>query len=516
MTLRSGMAGAAHTAARGTTATTSAVGPSDRPRFMSEADCRELLERVKRLTSGGGSTTVQIQSTWTGNIRWARNKVITSGDVRDNTVGITRVLNGALNTEVTSNDTTTAGLLAAVRRAERLARLDLERPDSDLMQRYPLEQPLVPKLFSETTYQLDAEKRQAAAIELSKAAKEAGMLSAGYIEVQAHSLALLDTYGRSWYFPYTTAQYSVTVRDPKGTGSGWAGVDWYDWAKIDGAKLSAIALDKCLRSRNAVKIEPGRYTVILEPQAVADLVGPFVRANVFDRAYEESPFAHGPFFKEVRKMPELGNQEVWFSVLGEQVIDKRLSMGTDPLDPMLGFPGFSLINPVWNGNAGALNKFHLPAYHPIKWIENGVLVNLSYPRDYALTYMGTDTGYPTVGAFRLEGSGPKSTVEEMIASTKRGIWVTRFDQVAGGGNLCRGHTRDGLWLIENGKVSKAIKNMYFVDAVLSALNSVEAIGESQRAFFPLVTSMFPLNPQPVVVPPLKIRDFNFSALDDAV
>ena len=118
---------------------------------------------------------------------------------------------------------------------------------------------------------------------LAKSAADAGMLSAGYISVSAHSLALIETTGRSWYFPYTQAQYSVTVRDPKGVGSGWAGVDWHDWSKIDGEKLSAIALDKCLKSRNPVAIEPGRYTTIMEPQAVCDFMGDMMFGNALDR-----------------------------------------------------------------------------------------------------------------------------------------------------------------------------------------------------------------------------------------
>src|SRR6188472_4173068 len=80
------------------------------------------------------------------------------------------------------------------------------------------------------------------------------------------------------YAPYTQAQCSMTVRDPAGTGSGWAGLSSYDWGQIDAPALAQRALQKCLASRNPVALEPGRYTVILEPQAVADLLEVFVGA----------------------------------------------------------------------------------------------------------------------------------------------------------------------------------------------------------------------------------------------
>ena len=80
--------------------------------------------------------------------------------------------------------------------------------------------------------------------------------------------------------------------------------------------------------------------------------------------------------------------------------------------------------------------------------------------------------------------------------------------------LYRGYTRDGLWLIENGKISKPVKNMAVTESVLFALNNVEQLGVPQRVFHP--ASGWRSAPQPVVVPPLKIRDFSFTALADAV
>ena len=123
---------------------------------------------------------------------------------------------------------------------------------------------------------------------------------------------------------------------------------------------------------------------------------------------------------------------------------------------------------------------------------------------------------------RMSVTGKTTSIEEMIATTKRGLLVTRFDQVKasweyGTEMAYRGYTRDGLWLIENGKISKPAINMMFRDTVLRALNNVEQAGVPQRAFHPQnYTKAWWWIPQPVIAPALKIRDFDFVALSDAI
>jgi predicted Zn-dependent protease len=271
----------------------------------------------------------------------------------------------------------------------------------------------------------------------------------------------------------------VTVRDPKGMGSGWAGVDWNDWTRIDADTLSAIALDKCLRSRNPVAVEPGRYTTILEPQAVCDL---FSRVMGFlDRVIAE------------RGMPPFNGPQLGTTKIGTQVLDSRITITADPMDPDLGFPPFDL--------GGAV-------YHPVHWFDNGVLTNLSYNRHYGVTQLGLNTGLPNSGAFRMQGGD--TSIEEMIATTKRGILVTRFSNIQlidQASLLYTGYTRDGLWLIENGKISKSIKNFKFTESPLFVFNSVDQLGPPVRVFHPSA---------PVIVPPVKVRDFSFTALADAI
>lgn len=491
--------------------TSSSQGSVDeRPRFLSESECRALAQRVSSVVSGGGYTVVSIKSTWRGSTRWARNQVSASGEVLDHAISVGRAINGAYNGAVVINDTDTDALVAAVRRAERLAAISAESWDDGGLGARPLEPQTNPAIFSTNTYALTSERRSDVARTLVGSAVDAGMLSAGYIEVLAQSQALIDTLGRVRYTQFTNAQYTVTVRDPSGAGSGWAGVDWYDWAKIDGDALSKLALQKCLDSRNPVALEPGRYTAILEPQAVADLMSPMIRFAM-SRSLNESPDM-GPFTKSIDPV------SAWITTtLGDRVIDERLTVTTSPLDPATAFPPFGTAYGVVAYGDPFENQTQV--YQPGAFIRNGILEGLAYDRTYGIEALGRDKGFPGSGSFHMTAADSVATtsIAEMIASTRRGILVTRFDPVTvlqPRTLLCRGYTRDGVWLVENGKISKPIKNFLFTDSPLFALNKVEHIGVAQRVFHP--GFYFSSPPSPALVPALKITDFSFTALSDAV
>ena len=492
--------------------------PPERPRFLTEADCHDIANRLARYSKGGGYTQATIVSRWIGNVRWARNLVSTSGEVRDDHILVNRVINGSFNEWVEINDSSDEALVAAARRAERLTAFRFPSPRYDIVSHYEPEPYTAPQLFFDGTYQLDADKRAEAARHLVQAAADAGLMSAGYIQVSAHSQAMITSYGYARYYQYTWAQYSVTVRDPKGSGSGWAGVDWPDWNKIDGPKLTQLALDKCLQSRNPVAVEPGRYTTILEPQAVCDFVGKLLTGSWFDPniapyqaldRWGNERYGVLPFFKRVDPV----DKTLGYSKLGEKVVDERITITSDPMDSEAAFPPYRGLD-----NADSTLAVWTDFFHPVTWIKNGVLTNLAYDRQYAMHWLGKNLGQPVQGAFRM--SGGDTSIADMIATTKRGLLVTRFDRVApfvdgGKSLLCRGYTRDGLWLIENGKISKAVKNLQFTESILSALNSVEQLGVPQRAFHPAGHWWWEM-PQPAFVPPMKVRDFSFTALTTAI
>jgi len=454
--------------------------PDTDGRFLSRAACQALATRVIAMATGGGETRLEINSRWTGNVRWARNDISTSGDTQVSRVEIGRSIHrasGGAYTNALSDD----ALRACVARAEAMLQFQRENPDTYPDPPKPIHPHLTPTLWFDRTIELDDVTRASIADRAIGPAKQAQLLAAGYLAVGANGRAVIHSDGLFRYYPYTTVQCTITVRDPKGQGSGWAGVDWNDWARVDVEHLAQTALDKCLRSRNPVAVEPGRYTAILEPQAVCDLVFMLV-----DWALARGPAENGmgPFADPAKP----GSSRI-----GQRVVDPRITLGIDPMDPDCGFVPF-------DGNG--------EPFQPVNWIEHGILKALSYERTYGVQLLGRDSALPNPYAFRL--SGGTSTIDEMIASTARGLVVTRFNDVQlldRNSLLCTGTTRDGVWLVEHGAVTKPVKNFRFTESPMFVLNNVEQLGAPQRVFHP---------GSPVVVPPLKARDFSFTSLIDAI
>lgn len=496
------------------------------PRLLNRGTIVDIFERVRRYVAGGGETRIGVRAWWRGELRWARNRVSLASDRRDVAISVMRGMHGAWVAKST-NQLDEAELVRIIRAAERetaLAPRGVNLPEIDLPA------PVLPypqaAIWSDATYNVTAAQRGEIARTLAGIAEPEGMLSAGYLEVRAYESMSFnfgaddsafpypptdsanrpphaadgsidtsdDLASRSKdgaYLRYTQAQCSMTVRHPKGTGSGWAGGSSFDWSAIDRSTLADRALKKCLASIDPVSVEPGRFTVILEPQAVAALVGSLVES--LSRVAAED--GQGPFASQFDPSVDL-----WHSKLGMRVVDERVTIRHDPMHPDLGVLPFAGLAPV-------------------TWIERGILTNLSYDRNYALRSLNDNVGNPVRGgssghpsSFSMEGGS--SSMEEMIASTVRGVLVTRFSQVNPiGGNsiLVNGLTRDGLWLIEKGKIVKAIRNMYFVDSPLFVLNQLDQLGPAAPVFSPLEDGL-----APAIVPSLKSRDFAFTAVADAI
>lgn len=472
--------------------TISLVIDQTEPRILSREACVALVREVQNLAVDGGEAGISLDSKWNGNLRWARNKITSSGDLRTQDVTVQRYRKGT-NGRVTTNQIHSKGLEAAVRRAEWILQRQHENPEADLW-RTPTSlrsQHLKPEIWSEKTYEFRGDARASAARTLLAPALSIGYLAAGYIEVSAYSRAVMDGFGLALYYPWTQAQYSVTVREPSTRASGWAGQDHHDWFHIDPDALTATAIDKCSRSRNPVTIEPGRYTAILEPQAIGELFG-----SLFDRNLVRGPLP--PMDRELNEAPLFKDRVPFFreagrSKIGEQLLDPRISVTAAVMDSELGFPPFDRYGNI---------------YRDAVWFDKGVLTNLAYGRTYANRVLNQEHELPNSGAFHM--SGGTGSIDEMIATTRRGVLVTRFSNmrlIDPPSWLLTGFTRDGLWLVENGKITKAITNFRFTESPLFVLNQVEQLGLPQRIFHP---------DAPFVVPPVKVRDFSFTSLSDAV
>ena len=468
-------------------------------RFLSQDACRDLLQRVIRLSTGGGEVQISVRSRWTGNLRWARNESTSSGDTTAHNINITRFIRGA-SASASTNQIDDESLRACIRRAE--LRILYRTPDPDAPPLRSAETYIKTNLWNDETFGLDADARAGIQLKIVEPAVAEQLFSFGYLEITAVGNGVMNSAGLFAYLPQTRAEFSVTVRNPKATGSGWAGTENNDWRKIDAEKVTARAIEKCKSSANPVAIEPGRYTVILEPQAVGDLMEPLVRSLIRPPAeMGQGPWADraDEIEEQTNPMSEIAStlstrptQGGGSSRIGKRVLDARITISADPADPDAPFVPFA---------------FDTLPYRAVKWIEAGVLKELSYPRQYALSTLNRSDPLNNSGAFRMTG-GPTS-VDEMIAATGRGILITRLTNVhtiIAESLFCGGTTSDGLWLVEHGKISRPLKNFRFRESPLFAFNNIEAIGAPERVLLDM----------PSICPPIKARDFSLTSLADAI
>lgn len=443
--------------------------------MISRADSQSLIERVVKMSSAE-AIAVAVGSNETNNLRFAANQVSTAGSVSDANVQVTSSF-GPKRATVVTNDLSDEALRATVKQSEALAKLSPDDPEA-MPNLGPQNIKTVNAEFASTTG-LTAEALVRAGLTALEPARKAGdLIAAGYLVANRASNALGNSKGLFAYHNASNVNYTVTVRTTDGTGSGWAGAEHPDWRQLDVSGVSARAIEKARLSRNPVAIEPGRYTVILEPQAVGDLV----QLIAFYGDARSSDEGRSPFTKQGG-----GNK------LGEKIIDPRISITADPFDPMvLGQP--------WDFDGLPLGRQ--------TFVDKGVLKELYYSRFWAKKQGKQPTGAPT--SFIM--SGGTTSVEDMIKSTPRGILVTRLwylREVDPRTILYTGLTRDGTFLIENGRISKAIKNFRFNDSPLFMLNNLEAMGRPVRLAGTEAGGA-------VIVPPIKVKDFNFTSLSDAV
>ena len=443
--------------------------------IISREASQALIEKVVKMSSAD-AISVSVGSSLTNNIRFAANQVSTAGSVADANVAVTSAF-GPKKATVVTNDLSDEALLKTVKESERLAKLAPDDPEA-MPDLGPQNIKTVNADF-DSVEKLDAGDLAKAALTALEPARKAGDLTAaGYLVVNTSTNALGNKEKLFAYHKSTNANYTVTVRTTDGTGSGWAGAESPDWTKLNVNEVSQRAIDKARLSRNPVAIEPGRYTVILEPQAVGDLV----QLIGFYADARSSDEGRSPFTKQGG-----GNK------IGEKIVDPRITISADPFDPMI-------LSQPWDGDGLPLGKQ--------VFVDKGVLKELYYSRFWAKKMNKQPTGAPT--SFIM--SGGTTSLDDMIKSTQRGILVTRLwylREVDPRTILYTGLTRDGTFLIENGKISKAIKNFRFNDSPLFMLNNLEAIGPAVRLAGTEAGGA-------VVVPPIKVKDFNFTSLSDAV
>jgi predicted Zn-dependent protease len=446
-------------------------------RYISRSDAEAIVQKVLSFSTADDAR-VNLFSSAVGNTRFARNQVSTAGDTYDVTVTVTSAF-GKRTASATTNSLDDASLRTVVQTSERLARLVPEDPEylGELPpQQYPSVEP-----FFESTAEMTPADRARAVMEVAGPAARQNLLSTGYLSHSTTANVVGNKKGLFAYARGTTFNLSATVRTPDGTGSGWASGGDNDWTRVNLGEIGARAIQKAEASRNARAVEPGEWTVILEPTAVANLTTLLAFAMNARQADEGRSF----FSK-----PGGGNK------IGEKFLDERISITSDPADPRVPFAPFS-------GEG-------LPA-GPATWVQNGVLRDLFYNRFWAQKNNRQPNAFP--GSWVMTGGN--TSIEEMIRSTDRGLLVTRMwyiRPVDPRTILFTGLTRDGTFLIENGRITSAVKNLRWNESPIFLLNNIEAMSPSVR----VNADDGGQDGQSVMVPAIKARDFTFTSLSDAV
>ncbi len=410
-----------------------------------------------------------------GNVRYARNAISTSGDISTMSLAVTSIY-GKKSGTATINEFDDASLEKVVRRAEELAQLAPENPE-----RMPL---LGPSAFKESktyipaTAAMTPDSRAEAVAKSINVAKEAKLEAAGYIENTTGFNAVMNSKGLFAYNTDTDVIFSVTTRNEAGTGSGYAARGFNDVSKLDTYTATKIAASKANGSASAKAIEPGKYTVILEPVAAV-----YMLENMF-RGLDARSADEGRSFMS---KPGGGNR------LGEKLMDDKVTIYSDPFNA-------DLPAGTWSREGFPLDK--------MSWIDKGVVKNLSYSQFWAQK-KGVK---PVPGPANIIMEGGTATLDDMIKTTERGILVSRLwyiRMVDPQTLLLTGLTRDGTFYIENGKIKYPVKNFRFNESPIIMLNNVEALGKPERSIS--VESY-----RSYLIPPMKIRDFTFTSLSDAV
>jgi len=448
--------------------------------MLSESEARAICRTVLGAITAGDAE-VSVRSRDYANLRFAGNDFLTNGRTRDRWVTVT-VWVDRRKAAVTTHETDEASLKAAVARAEETARLS------------PVDQEYVPTLGPQTyrtgkgyaaaTARLDPKSRAKAIDQVIRRNEEAEVIGAGFHQASAEMSAIATLNGNFHYQRWTLASLSNTARTPDGSSSGYFLRNHYDIDRLDTGRIAEQAVKKAVTARNPRTLAPGRYTVILEAQATADLFGSLIYH--FDaRSAEEGRSAFS--------RPGGGTR------LGETLFDERVTLYSDPWHP-------DLPDSVRTDEGIPAEKIYL--------VRNGVLERLIYDRYWA---MEKDMA-PTPGPVNqiLESAGDTASMDEMIAGTERGLLLGRFwyiRQVDPRTLTYTGLTRDGVWYIEDGAIKYPVRNFRFNQSIVEALSpdNLLMMGKAER-----VGNSESQGRSSALLPALKIAGFNFTSQSEAV
>ncbi len=379
-----------------------------------------------------------------------------------------------------TNQLSAEAIREAVERALSFTRYQPEIPEWTSL---PEPQP-IPEVdaFDAATAATTPEQRAEVVRVVCERAQAEGVNASGAFQTAAGELAVANSHGVWAYTQRTEADYVSVVMSDSGSGyAAWAGTRA---GEIDAEALAEEAISKALRSRDPRDIAPGAYTVVLEPYAVADLIGYLNYMGFSAQAVlEKRSFMTDRF--------------------GERLMDERVSIWDDGRDP-----------------AGIPLPFDFEGVpkQRVELIKHGVANAVVWDTRTAARAGGgqRSTGHAlpppnpfgpmALNLFMAPGS---ADVEDMLAGIERGLWVTRFWYVRvvhPKETIITGMTRDGTFLIENGEITVPVKNLRFTQSIVEALNRVQAVGRE--------TKLLSMRGGGIRVPALRVDGFRFTGVTE--
>lgn len=460
--------------------------------LLSRDDARALVRDTCSF-AGQDECVVTVATSRAHNTRFADNRVTTNGSIETVVVTVS-VSKGSRTGSVVLTDVDGSALRRAVSDAAAIA--DLATPNPEFVaapgpQAYP-----DIDAWDAATAALEPEALVQGVGRALDAARSATLVGSGLAMASATVRAFGTTRGDFGYDRRTSADFTMTARTTDGTGSGWATAGGHRWSGLDAGEIATRATLKASRSAGARPLAPGKYTVILEPAAVAELLpmlgGAFdARAVAEGRSRYSRPDDSAP--------------------VGQPIADPRVSIGSDPFDARHpGLPWIGSVPGAVPNSGGAFFNFSAPevrsVFFPTRatpWIERGVLRGLAFDPYWAGRHGVAPT--PGFGA-SLVFEGEDRSLDDLVASTERGLLVTRFFYVRMVNPRSRevtGLTRDGVFQIENGKVQHAVNNLRWNESPGDVLQRVDGLARAEAH-------------DNVVVPPIRVREFAFTSVSDAV
>lgn len=437
----------------------------------SDAELQQLAERAFQF-SEADETEVHIDFVADALTRFANNTIHQNVAERMLTISVRTVYDGR-TARATTNKTDDDSLHRAVAASATLARSQPKNPDL-----LPLPGPQtyakVNRYFAETAG-ATPEDRAVSVARVTELAEQNKQIAAGIFSTGASVSAIANSKGLFASYRQSRAEFSITILEQD--SSGWAKASAADRNEIDPEALARRASEKAAASRHPKEVEPGRWTVILEPAAVLDLVG-FLFYDFAGTAVQDQ-------------------RSCFTNRLGKQIMGENVTIRDDVTHPLQSGPPF-------DGEG-------MPR-QTVLLVERGAPRHLVYSRATAKKMRTKPTGHglplPTQDGeapFNLVFSGGNTSLETMIATTDRGILLTRLwyiREVDPYEKILTGMTRDGSFLVENGKITSGIRNFRFNQNILEMLSNVGQMSPAVRSAGEESFEM--------VVPAMKVRDFHFT------